>query len=245
VSKRITFDQLVVFESDDFIAINKPPFVPSLHERFDEGKAQSIVEIVKSVNEEYALCHRLDRETSGVMLIAKHAEAYRFMSLLFENRQVKKTYHAIVSAPVNIQDLKVELSLYTDSKRRVQISKSKGKPSVTIINTLRKYKHFTLLACQPITGRLHQIRVHCMSQNLPLVGDALYGGKPAYLSMIKRKVHQSKDTEEKSIIGRFALHAHSIEFTNMQGELVTITAPYANDIEVFIKLLDKYDREST
>jgi 23S rRNA pseudouridine955/2504/2580 synthase len=245
VSKRITFDQLVVFESDDFIAINKPPFVPSLHERFDEGKAQSIVEIVKSVNEEYALCHRLDRETSGVMLIAKHAEAYRFMSLLFENRQVKKTYHAIVSAPVNIQDLKVELSLYTDSKRRVQISKSKGKPSVTIINTLRKYKHFTLLACQPITGRLHQIRVHCMSQNLPLVGDALYGGKPAYLSMIKRKVHQSKDTEVKSIIGRFALHAHSIEFTNMQGELVTITAPYANDIEVFIKLLDKYDREST
>lgn len=245
MSKRITFDQLVVFESDDFIAINKPPFVPSLHERFDEGKAQSIVEIVKSVNEEYALCHRLDRETSGVMLIAKHAEAYRFMSLLFENRQVKKTYHAIVSAPVNIQDLKVELSLYTDSKRRVQISKSKGKPSVTIINTLRKYKHFTLLACQPITGRLHQIRVHCMSQNLPLVGDALYGGKPAYLSMIKRKVHQSKDTEEKSIIGRFALHAHSIEFTNMQGELVTITAPYANDIEVFIKLLDKYDREST
>lgn len=244
MSKRITFDQLVVFESDDFIAINKPPFVPSLHERFDEGKAQSIVEIVKAVNEDYSLCHRLDRETSGVMLVAKHAEAYRFMSLLFENRQVKKTYHAVVSAPVNIQDLKVELSLYTDSKRRVQISKSKGKPSVTIINTLKKYKHFTLLACQPVTGRLHQIRVHCMSQNLPLVGDALYGGKPAYLSMIKRKVHQSKEAEEKTMIGRFALHAHSIEFTNMQGELVTITAPYANDFEVFIKLLDKYDTET-
>ncbi len=244
MSKRITFDQLVVFESDDFIAINKPPFVPSLHERFDEGKAQSIVEIVKAVNEDYSLCHRLDRETSGVMLVAKHAEAYRFMSLLFENRQVKKTYHAIVSAPVNIQDLKVELSLYTDSKRRVQISKSKGKPSVTIINTLKKYKHFTLLACQPITGRLHQIRVHCMSQNLPLVGDTLYGGKPAYLSMIKRKVHQSKDSEEKPMIGRFALHAHSIEFTNMQGELITITAPYANDFEVFVKLLDKYDTET-
>ena len=244
MSKRITFDQLVVFESDDFIAINKPPFVPSLHERFDEGKAQSIVEIVKAVNEDYSLCHRLDRETSGVMLVAKHAEAYRFMSLLFENRQVKKTYHAIVSAPVNIQDLKVELSLYTDSKRRVQISKSKGKPSVTIINTLKKYKHFTLLACQPITGRLHQIRVHCMSQNLPLVGDVLYGGKPAYLSMIKRKVHQSKDSEEKPMIGRFALHAHSIEFTNMQGELITITAPYANDFEVFVKLLDKYDTET-
>lgn len=245
MSKRITFDQLVVFESDDFIAINKPPFVPSLHERFDEGKAQSIVEIVKAVNEDYSLCHRLDRETSGVMLVAKHAEAYRFMSLLFENRQVKKTYHAIVSAPVNIQDLKVELSLYTDSKRRVQISKSKGKPSVTIINTLKKYKHFTLLACQPITGRLHQIRVHCMSQNLPLVGDVLYGGKPAYLSMIKRKVHQSKDSEEKPMIGRFALHAHSIEFTNMQGELITITAPYANDFEVFVKLLDKYDTETS
>ncbi len=244
MSKRITFDQLVVFESDDFIAINKPPFVPSLHERFDEGKTQSIVEIVKAVNEDYSLCHRLDRETSGVMLVAKHAEAYRFMSLLFENRQVKKTYHAIVSAPVNIQDLKVELSLYTDSKRRVQISRSKGKPSVTIINTLKKYKHFTLLACQPITGRLHQIRVHCMAQNLPLVGDVLYGGKPAYLSMIKRKVQQSKDSEEKPMIGRFALHAHSIEFTNMQGELVTITAPYANDFEVFVKLLDKYDTET-
>jgi 23S rRNA pseudouridine955/2504/2580 synthase len=244
VSKRITFDQLIVFESEDFIAINKPPFVPSLHERFDEGKSQSIVEIVKAVNEDYSLCHRLDRETSGVMLVAKHAEAYRFMSLLFENRQVKKTYHAIVSAPVNIQDLTVELSLYTDSKRRVQISRSKGKSSVTIINTLKKYKHFTLLACQPVTGRLHQIRVHCMAQNLPLVGDTLYGGKPAYLSLIKRKVHQGKDSEEKPMIGRFALHAHSIEFTNMQGEPVCITAPYANDFEVFVKLLDKYDTES-
>jgi 23S rRNA pseudouridine955/2504/2580 synthase len=64
------------------------------------------------------------------------------------------------------------------------------------------------------------------------------------LSMIKRKVHQGKDSEEKPMIGRFALHAHSIEFTNMQGEPVCITAPYANDFEVFVKLLDKYDTES-
>lgn len=243
MSKRITLEQLIVFESEDFIAINKPPFMPSLHERFDEGKVLSVVEMVKSFNENYSLCHRLDRETSGIMIVAKHADAYRYMSLLFENRQVKKTYHAIVSSSVNIEQLTVDLSLYTDSKRRVQISKSKGKQSVTIINTLKKYKHFTLLACQPITGRLHQIRVHCMSQNLPLVGDELYGGKQAYLSMIKRKVHHGKDVEEKPMIARFALHAHSIEFEDRQGKWLSITAPYANDFDVFVKLLEKYDSE--
>jgi 23S rRNA pseudouridine955/2504/2580 synthase len=240
LSQRIVFRDLIVFESEDLIAINKPPYIPSLHERFDKG-GTSIIEMAKNYHPDLMLCHRLDRETSGVMLIAKNPEAYRMISLQFENREIKKEYHAIVAASVMIENLEINLSLYTDSKRRVQISRKEGKPSLTIVNTLKQYKHFTILTCQPVTGRLHQIRIHCASQNLPLVADELYGGKKVFLSDIKRKVKVSESQEEKPMITRFALHAYKINFTDRDGKSIEVIAPYAKDFEVFVKLLDKYD----
>lgn len=240
MSNRLTFENLKLFESEDFVAINKPPFIPTLHERFDKDSV-SIIDLVKKNHPEYMLCHRLDKETSGVLIIAKHPEAYRYMSIQFENRLVNKEYHAVVSNSVNIQNLEVNLPLYTDSKRRVLISRKEGKPSLTLINTLKQFKHFTILKCQPVTGRLHQIRVHCFSQNLPLVGDELYNGKMAYLSQIKKKMNVSKEEIEKPMINRFALHAYKIQFKDMQNNEQEIIAPYAKDFDVFIKLLEKYD----
>ncbi len=240
MAKRIKISDLIIFENDDLFAINKPPFLPSLHERHNAELA-CVIDLVKELNPDYQLCHRLDRETSGVMLIAKNAEAYRYMAIQFEKRLVNKIYHAITPASVNIEKIIVNLPLYTDSKRRVLISRKEGKPSVTEISTLKQYKHFTVLKCMPITGRLHQIRVHCASQNLALVADELYNGKTAYLSQIKRNAKIDKDNVESPLINRFALHAHSIEFTDSNQKTHTIVAPYAKDFEVFVKLLDKYD----
>ncbi len=236
----LKFDDLVIYEDDAIIAINKPPFIASLHERFDSN-VQSIVQLVKDVNPDYALCHRLDRETSGVMLVAKNAESYRSLAIQFEKRTVKKIYHAVVSASVALDNLIVDLPLYTDSKRRVQISKKSGKPSLTIFNTIQQYKHFSLLACEPQTGRLHQIRVHAASQNLPLVCDELYGGKVPELSLIKRKVKYGADESNKPMMSRVALHAYSISFDSPDNGQCTVIAPYPKDFNVLIKLLDKYD----
>lgn len=233
---------IVIYEDDHILAINKPPFIASLHERFD-SELPSIIEMCRQVNPDYSLCHRLDRETSGVMLIAKDNETYRHITIQFEKRQVKKIYHAVVSASVNLKDLEVDLPLYTDSKRRVQISSKMGKPSVTVFNTLQQFKHFSLLACEPKTGRLHQIRVHAASQNLPLVCDTLYGGKTPEMSIIKRKVKYGEGESSKPLMNRVALHAYSIEFNNWNNEVIKISAPLPKDFEVFLKLLNKYDKE--
>ncbi len=230
---------IIIYEDEHIIAINKPANLSSLHERF-ESQFMSVVELCKKVNPSYSLCHRLDRETSGVMLIAKDQESYKHIAIQFEKRTITKIYHAIVSASVQLKDLRVELPLYTDSKRRVLISRKDGKPSETVFNTLKQYKHFSLLTCSPLTGRLHQIRVHAASQNLPLLSDTLYGGKPSYLSQIKRNA-KTKEGEEKPMINRVALHAYSIQFDSPGKGNTIINAPYPKDFEVCIKLLDKYD----
>src|SRR5690606_19306852 len=129
MSNRIVFKDLVIYEDDSIIALNKPAHIASLHERFDSEKL-SMIELVKKENPDYALCHRLDRETSGVILVAKNQEAYKAIAMQFENRSIKKVYHAVVNASIVLKDLNVDLPLYTDSKRRVQISKKKGKPSL-------------------------------------------------------------------------------------------------------------------
>ena len=237
---RTRFRDMVIYEDEHVLAINKPAHIASLHERFESG-AKSILEMAREESPDYSLCHRIDRETSGVLLIAKDAETYRHIAIQFEKRTVDKVYHAVVSASVNLQKLMVDLPLYTDSKRRVQISRAKGKESLTEFNTLKQYRHFTLLACKPFTGRLHQIRVHAASQNLPLTCDEQYGGKIPYLEQIKRKVKSGEEDGKKTLINRVALHAFSIRVDSPGKGEVYIEAPYPKDFEVLIKLLEKYD----
>ncbi|MEY3565229.1 MAG: hypothetical protein RJA23_1399 [Bacteroidota bacterium] len=96
--KKITFEDLILFENSDFLVINKPPYLSSLDDRHE---AQNILDLAKGYWEDAQLCHRLDKETSGCLVIAKHPEAYRHLAMQFENRQVEKIYHAVVEG---IQD---------------------------------------------------------------------------------------------------------------------------------------------
>ncbi len=227
----------IIAETDHWVAINKPPYVPSLPER---GKytAESVLEWSRKRWPDSILCHRIDRETSGALLIAKDAETYRHVSMQFEKRQIEKIYHAIVDGVVEFQDFWVDLPINTDNLNNIKIDKQFGKLAQTHFQTLETFRHFTLLECKPKTGRLHQIRVHLSSQNAKIAADELYGSKTPMLSLVKRKI----SGEDRPLIQRFALHARELVFKDLENQTISIQAEYPNDFGVFLKLLDKYDR---
>ncbi|MDZ4667269.1 MAG: RluA family pseudouridine synthase [bacterium] len=234
----IPFKQMIIEEDEHFIFINKPALYSSLDDR--HGDVFSIIRQAKKHDENLQLCHRLDKETSGVLIIAKNEMVYREMAMLFEKRQVMKIYHAMIAGNLQVEEMTVDLPLGQTAKGVAKIDKLAGKPSETLVKTLKIYRHYTLLACMPITGRLHQIRIHLASQNFPLVADVTYGGTMPFLAKIKPKFKEGKWENAGPMMKRVALHAYSIHFTLFEKEY-HITAPYPKDFAVLVKLLEKYD----
>ncbi|WP_304235634.1 RluA family pseudouridine synthase [Jiulongibacter sediminis] len=238
--KTLTFRELIIHEDDNYVIINKPPFVSSLPER-TKDKAISIQQMAKEEYDDIQLCHRLDKETSGALVLAKNSEAYRNMAIQFEDRQVKKEYHAVVNGVHDLDSISVFLpiSVLKDGTA-VRIDKTAGKLAETIFFTEKSFQKHTLVRCYPITGRMHQIRVHLQCLNAPIVCDPTYGGDFIYLSQIKRKFNLKMDTEELPLIKRVALHAHKIAFRDLTGNVAEFTAPYPKDFEALVKQLNKH-----
>lgn len=234
------FEDLILFENDNLIVVNKPAFLSSLDER--EGGDINLLRLAKQYSDDAQICHRLDKETSGAIIIAKTPEAYRLVSMQFEHRKVKKVYHALINGTHIFEDLHVDLPILNLGNKNVAINRQEGKPAVTVFNSLTFYKHYTLVECQPITGRMHQIRIHLASQRASIAGDEMYGGTPVYLSEIKRKYHLGKDQDELPIMKRFSLHAREISFMIDDKTTMTFEAPYPKDFATMIKLLDKFDK---
>lgn len=236
--KHFKFSDIILYEDDNLIVVNKPPFVASLDERTGDGT--SLLRMAKRYAEDAQLCHRLDRETSGALVIAKNPEAYRYMSMQFEDRQVVKIYHAVIDGVVRFDNLVVDLPIKVDKSNRVNIDYAEGKPAITYFNTLELFNNFTLVECKPVTGRMHQIRIHLATQNAVITGDVAYRGKLPMLSKYKRGYKYSKLEEEKPMVSRFLLHAARISFVSPDNKTLTIDAPYPKDFEVFLKVVRKF-----
>ncbi|HEY0899524.1 MAG TPA: pseudouridine synthase [Sphingobacteriaceae bacterium] len=234
------FQDIILFENDDLIVVNKPPFLTSLDER--EGGEINLLRLAKQYSADAQICHRLDKETSGALIIAKNPEAYRHVSMQFERRKVNKVYHAVIDGTHVFEDLKVDLPILNLGNKNVTISRSEGKLAETWFKSLQYFKHYTLVECRPVTGRMHQIRIHLASQKASIAGDSMYGGKPVFLSNIKRGYRLGKDQEEQPIMKRFALHAKEITFKINEEETVTISAPYPKDFATLLKQLEQFDR---
>ncbi|WP_158798053.1 RluA family pseudouridine synthase [Pedobacter sp. L105] len=234
------FKDLILFEDDNHIVVNKPPFVASLDERGGSGEV-NILRLARQYSDDAQVCHRLDKETSGAIIIAKNPEAYRSVAMQFEKRKVQKTYHAVVDGQYTFNELFIDLPILNDGNRSVTIDRKEGKRAETIFNSIKFYRHYTLMECKPITGRMHQIRIHLATQRAAICGDTLYKGKPVYLSSIKKGYRIAKDDEEQPIMKRFALHAKHLVFKGLDDKDIEIEAPYPKDFATLIKLLDKFD----
>lgn len=230
---------IILFENKDLIVVNKPPFLSTLDER--EGGEINMLRMAKQYSPDAQICHRLDKETSGALIIAKNPEAYRLVSMQFERRKVNKLYHAVINGTHVFENLVVDLPILNLGNKNVAISKSDGKAAETHFNSLKYFKHYTLVECRPVTGRMHQIRIHLASQRASIAGDEMYGGSPVFLSEIKRGYRIGKDQEEQPIMKRFSLHAREVTFRINEEDTVTVEAPYPKDFAILIKQLERFD----
>lgn len=201
------------------------------------------MQILKGQFDNLFVVHRLDRETSGVILFALTAAAHRELSQMFERRDVDKTYLALVRGELTQDDGAIEAAIRENPSRpgSVQTHPS-GKPSLTTFSVVERFRGFTLVKARPRTGRLHQIRIHFSSIGHPLAVDAMYGGLTGlYLSSIKRGYRPKPGQDEKPLIDRVTLHAASISFKHPStGAIINIEAPLPKDFRSVLQHLRKW-----
>ena len=228
------FSDLVLFENDDYLVVNKPPFLATLDERV--GGAPNLLRLARQQHPDIQAAHRLDRETSGALAFAKHPAAYRHLAMQFEHRQVRKQYHAVVWGTPQLDRQLVDRHIETTSRGKARLA-YKGKEAETVFTTLETYARHALVLAEPITGRMHQIRLHLAYLQAPIVGDAMYGGEDFYLSSLKKKFNLKDGEVEQPFIKRFALHALRLQFAGLADEEIVVEAPYPKDFRVLTEVL--------
>lgn len=230
----------VLYEDANIIVINKPAGVRSIADRYDK-QAPVVTDFLDQTTEQYFIVHRLDKDTSGAMIIAKKQETHRVLSKLFETGAVTKVYHALVWGRPTWNEINCDLPLRPDgdAEHRTIIDGS-GKESLTQFSVLKRWNSISLIEARPATGRTHQVRVHASALGYALLCDPLYGdGKPVYLSDLKRN-YKGDTWTERPLISRTALHAVQISFTYPDtGDTIAIEAEYPKDFGAVIKQLDK------
>ncbi len=238
MAKKIVFEDLILYEDDYIMAVNKPVGLSSLADK----EAKSLQDMGKAYFADLHLCHRIDKMTSGVLLMAKSMEAYRSISIQFQHRKVKKRYQTLVSGVQNFEQYEIDLPLLVSTNKRVHVDMQEGKKALTIINSVEYFRSHTVLECEPVTGRTHQIRVHLAAIRSPIVGDKLYGGEDLFLSQMKRNYKPSGRKEERPINHGFLLHAKGINFHHPHSEdPLALEAPLPKNFQVVLKQLRKYN----
>jgi len=229
----------ILLETDEFIALNKPAGLLSVPDRTQS--APSLKDLLAEKYQQIFTVHRLDRETSGVIVFAKTAEAHQFLSVIFQERQVEKTYLGIVwGVPANSSGV-IELPILEHpAKNGSMIIHHKGKAASTGYEVIENFGKYAFLKFDLFTGRTHQIRVHMKETGHPILCDPLYGdGKPVFVSALKRNYKHSGFDEEKPILARLALHSAKLSFTDLKGKKVTIEAEMPKDLRALLNQMRK------
>lgn len=225
----------IIAQTDDYIVINKPVGIAA-HKTSEHEQAYSVADFALEIDPKIAevgdnttlrpgIVHRLDKDVTGVMIIARTQKMFEFLKSQFQERTIQKEYLGIASehASANTYEAKFPIvrTSRTGKMAAIQVGEDHGKEALTVVEVLDNKPHAALLACFPKTGRTHQIRVHCKALNLPLYGDKLYG------------------TDLSA--NRVMLHARRLTIPFADGEK-TFEAPIPEDMQQLIKKLQfSYD----
>lgn len=233
----------IIFENDNFIAINKPSGLLSIPDRF--GKDPSVKSLLQDQLGKIYTVHRLDKETSGLIIFAKNESTHKDLSHKFEGREVEKFYVGLVNGTLMNREGTIDVPIMeAPGKTTLMMAHKKGKPSITDYKVLEEFGLYSWVQFQIHTGRTHQIRVHSKYIGNSIVCDELYGdGQPVLLSSIKRKFKLSKnELEERPLLSRLALHSFQIKFTDNAGIRHELEAPLSKDLKALLQQLRKNSR---
>lgn len=236
----IKIEDQVIAENEGFVAINKPSGLLTIPDR--EGKDISLKQILKEKYGNIFTVHRLDRDTSGLVVFAKKESWHKHLSQQFENRETSKIYLGLVlGAPYEPSGVIEEPIGEHPVKKGLMTVYRKGKESITEYETLERFKLFSWMQFRILTGRTHQIRVHMKFLGHPIVCDGLYGdGKPVFISQLKSRYKLSRsEEEERPLLHRLALHASRLSFKGMEGEAYQLEAPLPKDLRATLHQLKK------
>ncbi len=225
----------ILYEDDSILVINKPASV-AVHG--GSGVSFGVIEQLRAMRPEakfLELVHRLDKETSGILVLAKKRSALTRLHEQIREGAIDKRYQALVHGNWKNQRQHVRLPLLkyhtADGERRVRVDAA-GQASHTVFNVLRHYPDFTLLEAELKTGRTHQIRVHLASSGFVIAGDEKYGDYE-----LNRQLQKGKKGEDA--LKRMFLHACKITFVHPEtGKPVTITAPLPDECAGYLKTLE-------
>jgi 23S rRNA pseudouridine1911/1915/1917 synthase len=230
----------IVYENDHFIAVSKPSGLLSIPDRF--GKDPSLKTILLDRLGKIFTVHRLDKDTSGLIVFAKDEVTHKYLSQAFEGREVEKYYLGLVNGTLMNREGTIDVPIMEHpGKTTLMMANKKGRPSVTDFKVVEEFGLYSLVQFRIHTGRTHQIRVHSKYIGNPIVCDELYGdGQPVLLSTIKRKFKLSKnELEERPLLNRLALHSFQLKFTDAEGNKHELEAEPPKDIRALLQQLRK------
>lgn len=244
----------VLFEDEHLLAIDKPSglavtpegedvvrpnLMALLHAGIAAGKPWAASRALAYLMN----AHRLDAEMSGIVLLAKSKPVLVELANLFGSEKPSNQYVALVRGTPAEESFEINEKIAPHPTRAglMHIDPRNGKRSRTNVKVIERFARYTLLQCEPLTLRNHQIRVHLRHVDLPVVGDPLYGGRPIFLSSLKKNYVLKPGREERPLIGRVALHSERLQLEHpMTKESLQIAAPWPKDLTVTIKYLRQY-----
>lgn len=214
-----------IFEDEEILVINKPPGFLSIQDGYNPD-LPDIRRCLKARLGKIWIVHRLDKDTSGILIIAKTKEAHKSLNSQFQNRQIIKVYHAVVhGTPPTELTIDKPLRVNGDRKHRTIIDYRSGQQAITVCKLLKNFHDVSLVELIPKSGYTHQIRVHLSDAGFPILSDPLYSSG----ILINRQFP----------ISRCALHALSITFQHPKNHTtVSLSAPYAEDFAALLKYLE-------
>lgn len=244
----------VVFEDAHLLALDKPaglltapdrndPARPNLmrllHDAIAAGKSWAVERGLTYLNP----AHRLDAETSGVILFAKSKPVLVALANQFGTDQPQAKYVALARGVPRAEQFEVDAKIapHPLTPGLMRVDSRQGKRAKTLVSVVETFRDYVWLSCRPVTNRTHQIRVHLRHTGLPIVGDALYDGKPLLLSRLKRDYRLKPGRTERPLLARVALHAEELALVHpITGATVTFTAPCPKDLRVALKYLREH-----